>query len=544
MDHIVPGFVALGLANRAARDSPSTVGGELIGQTPTELSQDVSEPETYPTMPKRKRDTEGDVSSIQPQIPSDPIIDALHSFIQQERKRDFHFLAEYSHKYKYQKELLVVSKADLTEAKAIHKPSLETWDVWYTFTEPLRSDGFSRTVAIEIPPAANPTVANTTITELGRKGYKTIRPAADWIRNTYSSPNDMWCMQFTDQQYEEQRLWWSNTGQSFRLLDLPSEMREAIYLQILGRIAVPDIVDSQTQPIDKKLVIGFGHSYDKARRIGANRDPDIDHPDLTIMRTSSRVRAEVTTVAHRDTTKRFTALRPREKRMNPKTCPADLFSRAPSLSPDPTFLRHVQLEMTAKLYFLSIRILPRPGKPFASATAGFPTVMPLETLKQFTGLQTLDFRFISPKHEDAKCPWSTTAALHSCQKTWIHWYFLFAWPRLKAVQDFHANLPTPHTLKFTLSGCVKSATRRYWEYTLNDKRVDHTKTIRAMETKLRHRATKMDIKDMVKCACENPCAPMGGKRLFQCSEYEVRRIEGLQEEMDKYYWDFEDEAEE
>jgi hypothetical protein len=31
-----------------------------------------------------------------------------------------------------------------------------------------------------------------------------------------------------------------------------------------------------------------------------------------------------------------------------------------------------------------------------------------------------------------------------------------------------------------------------------------------------------------------------GKRLFDCDEHEVRRIVGMQEELDKVYWDFND----
>ena len=108
-------------------------------------------------------------------------------------------------------------------------------------------------------------------------------------------------------QYDEQNLWWQGTDQAFRLLALPLEMREAIYLQVIGPVVVPDMI---VQPdMRKKLVLGKGHSFEDRSRVGRRVDPDIQRPNMTIMRICKQVNEEATTVANRDTIKRFTRLR-------------------------------------------------------------------------------------------------------------------------------------------------------------------------------------------------------------------------------------------
>jgi hypothetical protein len=235
-------------------------------------------------------------------------------------------------------------------------------------------------------------------------------------------------------------------------------MREAVYLQIVGPIVVLDIA---TYP-RRKMVLGVGMSLGDPARLGLNRDPDIQRPNMTIMRTNKQLRDEAMTVAYRDTTKRFTTLRvwSTDGGASPKANPLKIFNSAWIFAPNPTFLRHIQLELTAAEYMGMAGINPIRGQPLATGTSGFN----LDTLHHFNGLQTLDFRFISPKHKDAMCPWAlyVRGMNHSCQKKWIDGFLIFSWDKLKA-------LIASKKVTFNLSGCVKDSTREYWERVLNDR---------------------------------------------------------------------------
>lgn len=58
-------------------------------------------------------------------------------------------------------------------------------------------------------------------------------------------------MKFSELQYEELRLWWNSTAKLFALLDLPAELREAIYLQIIAPVVVPDVYKLGFKSIDE-----------------------------------------------------------------------------------------------------------------------------------------------------------------------------------------------------------------------------------------------------------------------------------------------------
>jgi hypothetical protein len=306
-------------------------------------------------------------------------------------------------------------------------------------------------------------------------------------------------------------------------------MREATYLQIFEPIVVPEVITYPT----KTMVIGFGQSINDSGRIGRNRDPDIMSPNMRIMRTCKQVHAEATKVAYRDTIKRFTTIGAAgahlETSVGPQATATSIFNSAWVLAPDADFLRHVQLEMSAAGYFEFIGIHPLRDRPFASTSQ---SAIHISTLQKFTGLQTLDFRFVSPKHPRAVCPWSVALGrprneTHACQKKWIDIFFVLACPYLKVLDK----------VKFSLSGCVKNSSWVYWEHILNDKKADHALTIRAQKAKM----LKMNVQEEVfECECMNPCTEVGMRRAYHFSEYEIRRCEGLRAEVDKAYWDFED----
>jgi hypothetical protein len=456
-------------------------------------------------------------------MPSDLVIGALHYFIQMERKTNFSFLARYSHQYEHQQELLVVSQADTEDVKAVRKATVRdattNCNDWYTFTEPLRADGFTRIVAIKTRSESGMpvTVDDLTITEFGRDN-KNECEATVWIRDTYcTADDDIWAMRFSNMQYEEQNLWWESTGQAFRFLELPLEMREAIYLQSIGPVIVPDIL--LLSHGKKRLVLGHGHSLGDSDRLGRRVEPDIQRPNMSLMLVSKQVQTEATQVANRDSYKRFTWLRAPGGRSR---SPNDIWLNVLNVAMPVNFLKKLQLEMNATDYLAFSGIRPLPGRPLRKATS-FP--LSISTLSSLENLDTIDFRFISSEHSLAECPWPGP---HACQKKWIDLFFVTAWGALNM-------LGRSKDVKYTLSGCLKDSTRSYWTGLLHDRRVDHTATIKLFKQNIQ--ATMPDDGSLV-CECTNPC--VSGRRLFRVEPHEVRLIEGLQAEMDKVYWDFKD----
>ncbi|KAH6865960.1 hypothetical protein BKA58DRAFT_320239 [Alternaria rosae] len=467
---------------------------------------------------KRHHESEGNTPGTQP---SD-LISALHAFIQKERKTNFSFLSQHSHCHKHQNELLVVSQADADDVQAVRDIAghdTTAYNDWFTFTEPLRSDGFARTVTIDLPSDSRVTVENMIITAFGRV-KKTQCRAAAWIRDTYcTAEDDMWAMRLPEPQYAEQRLWWEGTGQAFRLLDLPLEMREAIYLHVIGPVVVPDVVTQRGGA--EKLVLGYGLSYDNPERIGRNRDPNIQRPNMCIMRVSRQVKAEATQVANRDTVKRFTTLRTRGDGIGPATSPDEIWRKLGQIATPANFLKRLQLEMTATEFLAFGGICPQLGQPLQRGVV----TINITSMAWLRNLDTIDFRFIGPEHELANCPWT---GLHPCQKKWIDIFFITAWNDLVALRNSRG-------IKYSMSGCIKNSTRDYWTGLLNDKRIDHTASIRLLEQDVQ--VTMMNNTSLA-CKCSNPC--VGGPRLFRVQPHEMRLIEGIQAELDKAYWDFED----
>jgi hypothetical protein len=477
-------------------------------------------------MPKRRRGSASDRESSYEserksdthttQQPVDLIITALHEFIQQERKTNFSFLAQYSQCYRHQDELLVVSRSE-ADATVIRKSGGRAYNNWYTFTEPLRFGDFVRTVAIDALPGKPIAVENLVITEFGRI-HKNERDAATWIRDTYcTSEDDMWAMRFSELQYEEQRWWWEGTGKAFRLLDLPLEMREAIYLQAIGSVVVLDVNTRRSRR--GELVLGNGQTFGNSARPGRYRDPDIQRPNVNIMRVNRQIRQEATQVANRDCIKRFTTLR--TSGVGPSKSPLTIWTWLKNVAAPNNFLRRLQLEMNATSYLQFIGIDPARGSPFHRKTFE----INIKDLARIQNLEAVDFRFIGPEHELAKCPWGGSA---SCQRKWIDIFFIYAWNDLLALR-------TSRGFKYTMSGCIKDSTRNHWTRLLNDYRNNHTASIRLLKKSVQAAMTR---DTSLECKCSYPC--VGGPRLFQLQPHELRLIVGIQTELDKAYWDFED----
>lgn len=118
----------------------------------------------------------------------------------------------------------------------------------------------------------------------------------------------------------------------------------------------------------------------------------------------------------------------------------------------------------------------------------------------FLALQKTDFRFISPKHSDALCPFAAAMSSnrngeHSCQKKWIDLLFALAW---NALMDLGGP---ERAIWFTMSGCIKTSTKDYWQYVLNDIRINHATAIKDMENRFQ---TKLVTTHPLTCSCTLP----------------------------------------
>lgn len=136
-------------------------------------------------------------------------------------------------------------------------------------------------------------------------------------------------------------------------------MREAIYLHVIGPVIIPDIV-TQCDGAEK-LMLGYGLSYDNTERVGRNRNPNIQRPNIKIMRVSRQVKAKATQVASRDTVKRSTALRTHEDGIGPAASPAGIWRKFGEMTTPDNFLKRLQLEMSPTGFLAFGGICPRPG---------------------------------------------------------------------------------------------------------------------------------------------------------------------------------------
>ncbi|EUC50019.1 hypothetical protein COCMIDRAFT_82990 [Bipolaris oryzae ATCC 44560] len=470
-----------------------------------------------------------------PQPLSDRVIAILHTFAKEERKRNFSFLGKYSHCYKNAKSLLEVELASPYDIAAIKKKDDDFENAgWYTFAESIYYP--RRTVAISILDEEDVRIETMAI----GTGASNMRDAASWIRDTYCTDlQETWHKKFSATQYDEQRIWWTNTGKHFKFLQLPLELREEIYRHVIEPVVVPDIVTEGTG----RFIFGVGQSFGPTSVAERNRDPEIPSPNSNIFYVNKKVCMEFSAVACRETIKRFTTLRSGLGR-GPKHFMPKIWRHALSLPAELAlrtgFLRHIQLEMDAREYFACIGIYANSRHVIRTCA---PHGMKFAELALLHGLQTLDLRFISPKHRLARCPWAMASprrSPHSCQKKWIEYWIVLAWDMLR-------HLRTAKGVRISLSGCVKTSTVDFWQPMLNA--VGDGDADAAMVASLRQEMREAILLQIQRgemvfpCRCTYPCVGTSADLPVDFKDDEDPRLEsvqGWQDILDKAYWDFDD----
>lgn len=343
----------------------------------------------------------------------------------------------------------------------------------------------------------------------------------------------------------DQITWWDNNGKQFDFFKLPLEMRQLLYLEFLGGgIILPQVRSKGAR--SRSVTFGHGDKTVPKDRVGSKIDPDIVHPDPKILLVCQRTYHEAKDAVWTCATKRFSSTSS-FNRLNISQI---------RLHGHPKALNRVQLELPAAHYFELIGIRPRFGAPFAPMFAGDQAVA-LGLLKSFNTVKYLDFRFISPKHERAICPWGSiprraaSSQEHSCQKVWIDWFFTLAFEHLLGwICKSHneENKITRVKTIITMSGCIKKSTRDKWEtiFPAEQKLKTHggppSFLDQLKDAAVEIRKTKQD--DLpIKCDCSYPCSatniPENGYVRFADSDLR-RHVAGPEEAIQETYFSFKD----
>jgi len=296
--------------------------------------------------------------------------------------------------------------------------------------------------------------------------------------------DDSFEQKYRDMQLEEQRTWWDTNGKVFRLMDLPLELRQAIYLEVIGHVVVPKLMPHRRWHDDNgvRSNLGNGHRYtNKNRIVGRKLDPDTEPPNHNLFLVSRQVRDEALEHVWKHTTKRFQSYGHIQGGL---VCPPEFIRVTPFYA-----MASLQLDCTADAYFNLIRIQPR----FCFRDAG--GFVLFDDIRKIPTLKFLDLRFMSPNNPVAVCPWkklNPKKFLHSCQKAWIDLFLTFALEHLRQCKG-----------KISLSGCVKDSTRKKWEEIFAD---EHAGVLHDMEERKKLIRAMGYITAPLRCRCTVPCA--------------------------------------
>lgn len=140
-----------------------------------------------------------------------------------------------------------------------------------------------------------------------------VRVAGDWVDlkswlNGLPPPSSSRfdARRLGDQGYQRQFRWWSMNGKSFRLMDLPRELRNLLFVHFIGSTILPD----EEWVDNEKRIATFGRGTTTPRNYHhyLSKDegpPPIRAPITQILCLNRQSRAEALEVGWNYTTKRF-----------------------------------------------------------------------------------------------------------------------------------------------------------------------------------------------------------------------------------------------
>lgn len=499
------------------------------------------------TLSESKSDTEA-VSGKIPltATPGEHAAEIIKAFAIAERRRNFHFLAWNSHRY-MNGEDLIVDRADPERSNAYIKvrkldSSSLAGSTWYVLIQP-KVKVEEKMLSIRFD-SRNGTIDEGSIDGMeamdaeDTKSWMSLRA---WMKKHLECHDECdWTQRGGAQlQLEKQVTWWNNNGKHFRLLDLPPELRKLIYVEILGGgIILPQVQGN-------RVTLGRGFTVGTKDRPGSKLDPDIEHPNIQILRTSRQIYEEATDAVWEGAIQRF----------NWTSDFSEFNIHHIQHFGHPKVLTRVQFELPASLYFELIGISTQSDWPFQSSRLGDEAVA-IEALKNLQTVRSVDFRFISPYHENAIDPWiedsvQLTSVGHSCQKTWIHWFFTLGFEQLRdwTYKGYDKeNKITIMKTKITMSGCIKTSTREEWEAIFanegtldrSGRRMSYAGNMEIAKTYILE--TNKDSLP-IQCCCSIPCYSPDtishGYQQFASSDLR-NRVEGLEEAIQESYFSFDD----
>ncbi|KAF2491989.1 hypothetical protein BU16DRAFT_529376 [Lophium mytilinum] len=258
--------------------------------------------------------------------------------------------------------------------------------------------------------------------------------------------------------FDLQRGWWKSTEKTFKLLELPAELRNAVYKHSLGSEIFPSH-ESSTDPETgtETIQVVLGRGWTEKLADGNTRDPreaGVDAPNLALTQVNKQIRGEALHYAWELMPKVFTSS-------------SKLHEIGREMDQDLPFQStgHIVLDFLTVDYINFFEV-PLPGLHPHQILSTQPLGSCLDK-DLLPNLKHLEIRFQSTKLGPATDPWGRTedgyirfeSSFHTaCHKVLIDWIMVFAVGYIK------------HIPRVELKGYVKTSLKQKWEAILADER--------------------------------------------------------------------------
>ncbi|KAF2500931.1 hypothetical protein BU16DRAFT_185878 [Lophium mytilinum] len=289
--------------------------------------------------------------------------------------------------------------------------------------------------------------------------------------------------------FRKQAQWWASNGKQFRVMELPKELRLAVFGQAIGMDLFPETYSRATEESDETCVASLGHGYTPPEEWeGTVRRGDIvDAPNFALLRVSKQVYEECKDAAFLG---RVSFADQRHADILP-------LLKAPEV-PIPNVLTHIGLSLSLMeyIYFFGVRV--QPWLDEGRITSPPPAQ---EFFCNVPTLQRLGIKFPSPMYGQFTDPWCIDRCEKNyrgpegelpmgCHNTVVDWIMIFA-------TQYVGHIP-----KVYLEGYVKNSIQAKWRGIFDSQNS-------GTEIDLRNEMTAIELipfEDLPpKCDCAYPC---------------------------------------